>query len=296
MSLMNMEIVCISDNIVTKNFFNEVYRIISKYKSKHIKGDFFKYCFADKNKTHIFTMDTKDNNSFYFKGKLRRGVIRVNAEQELDYCILRYGVSGTSKLFPTVYSSEQEAFQAEIKPIFDVVVSILEFVSEITGEDWKTHVYITTEARYKQYRKITFPSSICVNSSNTKSSFPFIRKNPKITKRLSLEISENHPLYKKMRKLFSENCTGFVSEQTIFIDKTFKDNTKWKLLTYEVQETDILRLCAFLKVKSFEELSTFGDSIQKDPFTDMFFSISQTNQVTYDGVVDKNCIKTINKR
>ena len=274
---------CITGSPKTYDLFQEAEKYIRKYKSKHKKGELFKVTFFDGTKKHILTIDTKEKDEFEFVGNIQKGRSGLTLS-------MWYHKKGADKYKRYLqHSTDEEMVTEEVKPIFDTLLSILTFVCEKAGENWKDHFFMLTNPSYLAKEKAFLPSTVLVKTSNDPD--PTLRN--KNNKRLLFGFSSYNPL--------SQTIQSFFSNHKIRQDKNLKKLvdlfvlfTPYVSYVYHVNESQLEALCTFLKIQSVEELlqSSVSDPVN---YFDMYFEIATESTKLYDGdnEIIRSCIKEI---
>ena len=251
----------------TTTFLEEVEFYIKQYIYNHRKHEPFRAVFSKNNTAHKLLIETNAQTSFDFDAPvitnfyLKEGDDVVEKRKQLD---VWYNFNDENGL------TEADAlFRKAIKPVFDVVLKILNYVSVKFGTDWKEHICLRTYCVFTDMNLAK--NSCCFTTSNN----PFLKDKNRKTSSIKIWVSTLNPIYQKVVSMFPK-------EKITYNDLLdfHPYNQGWKNLMVESTDSDISRLCDLLKI---EKLNITGRYIKANPVVDIFVEVTKDFNYIYDG-------------
>jgi len=262
-----LSVIGLANTKKTITFLEEVEFYMVQYIYNYKKHKPFRAVFSKNNTAHKLLIETNAQISFDFDTPIttnfhfKKGVDGIERQNKLG---VWYNFNDENE--PT----EVEAlFRKAIKPVFDVVLKILNYVSVKFGTDWKKHVFLQTDCVFTDMNLAQ--NFCCFTTSNN----PFLKDKNRKTTLIKIAVSTLNPIYQKVVSMFPKEKITY--NDLLDFDPYFQD---WKRLVVESTDLDVSRLCDLLKI---EKLNITGPYIKANPVVDIFVEVTKNVNYIYDG-------------
>lgn len=266
-----LSLTCISNSHQSIVLFSETEKYIRRYKTKKNRGE--KVCFFDKKTNSSLKIDTNEQDTFVFSGDITSGYNFVSEQEELLQSLAIFYAVNDIELDRTqnypLHKSAEDAFVTEIKPIFDVMLSILNFVGQKNETDWKDHLCLSMGLHFKEAENDEQFSYLYVSTSNN----PRSDCKPSEEIIVSFIMSESNPLFEKI-------CSFSSKKQFVVLD--YPPDSELKMMTLHCSDSDIEELCSLFKLKNIKELQQISAGVIGDSHFNMYIEIYPRKVLFYD--------------